>query len=289
MTFRFLIAEGLSSLRRVAAASTIGAFLTGISLAIVGGLTLVAIAYRNELAAARTSATVEVFLADNIDAARAAEIVKEITSFPTVHGARVRSQQESASLFGLDMTADSALMREGLPLPTTIEVRLQERAQGVAAMADLGRHLREIIGVDDVSFPSELVKTVERRSTIFLRITLAIGALLSIAVVGVVANTSQLTVISRRSVIRTMRLLGAERRWIIAPFIIQGFIIGLAGGAIATGLLYGAWALFNDVHPTLLPGELRLYPLAFPVIGAALGILGATAASSYYIARERTA
>jgi cell division transport system permease protein len=288
MTIRFLVAEGLSSLRRVAAASTIGAFLTGISLAIVGALTLVALAYRNELAAARTSATVEVFLADNVDHARAAEIASEITSFPNVRSTHLRTAQESAELFGTDLS-DSTLLKGDLPLPTTIQVQLQERAQEVGAMAELGRHLHEIIGVDDVSFPSELVTTVQRRSRIFLRIALAIGGLLSIAVVGVVANTAQLTVISRRSVIGTMRLLGAERRWIVAPFVIQGLIIGLAGGAIATGLLYGAWALFNDIEPSLMPRDFSYYPLIFPLVGAALGMLGATAASSYYIARERTA
>ncbi len=291
MTLRFLVSEGISSLRRVAAASTIGAFLTGISLAIVGGLVMVALAYRNELAAARTSAAVEVFLADDVDPSRAASIEREITSFPDVRAAHLRTPEESASLFGIQTGPgpDGAGVEQELPLPVTIQVRLAERAQDVASMTRVGHQLRQILGVEEVSFPSELVRTVEHRSNIFLRIAGAIGALLSVAVIGVVANTAQLTVISRRSVIRTMRLLGAERRWIVAPFVVQGFIIGLAGGAVASGLLYGAWALFRDIGTSLLPRDYLFYPLAFPVVGALLGMIGATAASSYYIARERTA
>jgi len=287
MTLRFLIAEGFASTRRVLAASIIGSLLTGIALSIVGGLTLVALAYRAELGRARSSATVEVFLADRVDSSEAASTAEAIRSFPDVRLARVRSRRESADLFDIQPGADTALFPEGLPLPITIRVELAEEAQNVEGMTRIGEKFRQLSGVDDVSFPDELVRTVEDRSKIFLRIALAIGIILSASVIGVVANTAQLTVVSRRSVIRTMRLLGAERRWVVAPFIIQGLLIGLVGGAVATGLIYGSWYLFPELGGMLRGRELDIFPLLFPLVGMVLGMAGAASASGYYVARQR--
>jgi cell division transport system permease protein len=286
MTFRFLLAEGITSLRRVAAASTIGAGLTGIALAIVGGFALLALAYRSDLAAARASATVEVFLADGIASRRAQTVADEITGFPLVRSARVRSREEALRLFGSGLGNDTAF-KDDLPLPTTIQVELEEQSQSVAET--LGKKLRGIPDVEDVAFPSELVRVVDERSNSFVKIAIVIGIALSASVIGVVANTAQLTVVSRRSVIRTMRLLGAERRWVLAPFVIQGFLIGLAGGTLAALALYGMWLLFPPLEVMLRTGELRLFPLIFPAAGALLGSLGAAMASGYYLRRNRTA
>ena len=286
MTFRFLFREGLSSIRRVTAASVIGALLTGVSLAIVGGFLLVALAYRAELARAQDSAMVEVFLADDVDSVRAESIATEMTTFPNVTSARVRSRKEALELFGADTGGDTILFKSGLPLPTTIQVELQEEARSIEGMTETGKRFQEISGVDEVSFPSELVRTVEERSEIFLRLAVAIGAILSLGVIGTVAITAQLTVVSRRTVIRTMQLLGAEQRWVLAPFIIQGFIIGLAGGAVSTLGLYGSGMAFPGLSPLLQSSSLTYLPLLFPLVGGLFGMLGAAIASGYYVARE---
>lgn len=287
MTFRFLLAEGITSLKRVAAASAIGALLTGIALAIVGGLALIALAYRSDLASARASAAVEVFLDDGIDQRRASTIAAEITGFPLVHRARVRTREEALELFGFGMSDDTSLLNSDLPIPTTIQVELEEQGQSMRGIEELGVKLRGIGGVDDVAFPSELVRIIDERSGSFAKIALAIGIALSVSVIGVIANTAQLTVVSRRSVIRTMRLLGAESRWVLAPFVVQGFLIGLAGGLLAALVLYGAWLLFPTLEGMLKGSELTIFPLIFPAAGAILGSLGAALASGFYLRQHR--
>jgi cell division transport system permease protein len=282
MTLRFLLVEGISSVRRVAAASMIGAFVIGVALAIVGGLVLVAIAYRSELNMARASAAVEVFLDDDIALPRARMIADEITSFPSVSAARVRSREEAAELFDMNRTVDTAAARELLPLPLTIQVELEQDAQDIVSMQAVREDLSGIVGVEDVAFPGELVAIVDSRSRLFFRIALSIGVALTLAVLGIMATTAQLAVVSRRSVIRTMWLLGAERRWVLAPFVIQGMIIGMAGGTLATLIQYLSWLLFPGIESLLESSGLRYLPLVFPVVGLILGGLGSAAASGYY-------
>lgn len=280
MTVRFLIKEGFTALRRVAAASSISAFLIGVALAIVGGLSIVALAYRGELLQARRSANVEVFLAETTSDAAARSIAAEITAFPVVESARIRSRAEAARLF--DLSVDPTLP---VPLPLTVNVTLRDEARRLDSIAAIRSRLLQIHGVDDVAFPSDLLTTVEARSELFFRIALAIGIALSLGAIGITATTAQLTVVSRRSVIRTMWLMGAEERWVLAPFIIQGTLIGLGGGLLAASILYASWLAFPNLGGGY-PREFVLLPLVFPLIGTALGVVGSTVASRYYIRRE---
>lgn len=287
MTFRFLLAEGIASIRRVPVASIVGAVLTGISLAIVGGFLLIAVGYRSELNRARASATVEVFLKSELSPADARSIAEKIRSLPGVSRTYVRTPEEGAELFGDEMHLDSAVFGAALPLPTTIRVDLAEESRTSAQAENLRRRLTALNGVDDAVFASELLKTVEERLALFLRIALLVGGLLILGVIGIVAVTAQLTVVTRRSMIRTMRLLGAERRWILSPFVIQGFLIGLTGGLLAAlGLLLGS-TYVPEIGMTI-PARYQLPVLAsVSLLGGALGTLGSGIAGGYYIARGK--
>ncbi len=285
MTLRFLMAEGLASLQRVAAASAIGVGLTGIALAIVGGLAALALAYNSELEVARRSVGAEVFLTDGLPRGGPELIARELESFPEVHRARLRTRQEAATIFGSLGPGDSIRYDADLPLPQTIQVELDAEERSLAAAERLRRRTSEIRGVDEIVFPDELVRTVEERSATFLRIALVIGGVLSLSVIGVVANTSQIALLSRRSVIRTMRLMGAERRWILAPFVIQGALIGVAGGTLAGGLLYLSWLLVPAFGEYVESHSLEYLLLAFPLLGGVLAGLGSLAASTYHLRR----
>lgn len=287
MTFRFLLVESLASIRRVAAASVVGALLTGVSLAIVGGFLLIASGYQSELDNARASATLEVFLADSINQTDAAQIAEAISNVPQVTSVRVRTPEEGAELFGEEINLDSNAFGNSLPLPTTIRVDLREESRTSADAETLRTLLISMDGVDDAAFASELLKTVEARLELFLKTATLVGILLLLGIVGIVGVTAQLTVVTRRSMIRTMRLLGAERRWILSPFVIQGLLIGLAGGTIAALALFSARGYLPELGSTI-PAHLQLPLLiSIGVAGGILGTLGSGIAGGYYIAKGK--
>ncbi len=280
MTTRFLVAEGFASLRRVAVASSVGALLTGIALAILGGLLLLAMIYRADLDEARASVGAEVFLADWVNDEGAQRIARQLASFPEVENARPRATKETLEMLGLK---GSPL----IPLPRTIRVDLSDEvreaeATGPATMR-ISDRARKIPGVDEIAFPDQLVRTVDRRSALFFEVAIVVVGALALSVIGIVGNTAHTTVLARRPVITTMRLLGAERRWIIAPFLIQGSMIGFAGGLLAAVVLFLLRYPFPGLETSFGQGEYELFLLVFPAVGTLLAGFGALCASFYYL------
>src|SRR5204863_5520036 len=76
-------------------------------------------------------------------------------------------------------------------------------------------------------------------ATSTIKILLAsLSALLVVASVLLVANTIRLSVFARRREVEVMSLVGATNWFIRWPFVIEGLLVGLAGAAVAVGILW---------------------------------------------------
>ncbi len=65
-----------------------------------------------------------------------------------------------------------------------------------------------------------------------------ITALLILASLMLVSNTIRLSIYTRRREVEVMRLVGATRWFIRWPFMIEGVVVGLAGGLVAILILW---------------------------------------------------
>lgn len=77
-----------------------------------------------------------------------------------------------------------------------------------------------------------------------------IAAILIVVAVLLVSNTIRLTIFARQTEIEIMRLVGAKKGFIQAPFALEGGLIGLIGAVIATGLLY---VTYQSIQ--MIPGQ----------------------------------
>ena len=65
-----------------------------------------------------------------------------------------------------------------------------------------------------------------------------ITALLIVASLMLVGNTIRLSIYTRRREVEVMRLVGATRWFIRWPFMIEGVVVGFAGGLVAILILW---------------------------------------------------
>ena len=126
------------------------------------------------------------------------------------------------------------------------------------------------------------------------------AGLLLLAVLGggaavLVANTLRLGVFARRDEIEIMKLVGATDTFVQGPFLLEGVLVGAAGGALAAGTLA---ALARFALPRLagalqvaapLRGEVLPAALAAGLVGggAALGLVASALAVGRELGRRR--
>jgi cell division transport system permease protein len=120
------------------------------------------------------------------------------------------------------------------------------------------------------------------------------GVLLLLAIVAyaVIANSMRGIAASRRQEVTITRLLGARGWMLRGPFVVEGLMTGALAGAVAAGLVAGAWLLAvqfeSAIYSQLLPGvdALSIQYVLAAVISAGL-ILGAATAMFGFRARAR--
>ncbi|PIV72268.1 MAG: cell division protein FtsX [Rhodocyclales bacterium CG17_big_fil_post_rev_8_21_14_2_50_68_7] len=282
------------ALRRFAQApwsSLLAALVIGIALALPasGHLLLANLLPIAERVSARPE--ISLFLALGADKRDAAEIQARLGRTAGVSGWRFVSREETAKRMrtteGLAEVLDS-LPRNPFPDAFVIEPSTETEA-GLGA-------LRETLAawpkVEHVQIDSAWVKRLAALVKLARAALLAAAGLLAAALVVVTFNTIRLQILGQREEIELARLLGATDGFIRRPFFYFGTLQGLAGGAVACGLVFAvvgfARAPLADLAGLYDPAfslrtlEARDAVLVLAAAGA-LGWLGAWASVSRHL------
>lgn len=120
------------------------------------------------------------------------------------------------------------------PLPNSFMVYVEDKdaANYIATTAET------ITGVDDVVYYQDTIEKLAKVTNFISVGSIVCMAFLIIISIIIVANTIKLTVFNKEKEIGIMKYLGATDRFVRAPFVISGIIIGLFSSGVATGLIY---------------------------------------------------
>lgn len=142
---------------------------------------------------------------------------------------REQGEKEMAGLLGDDFLD----VFETSPIPVSIDVTLNADYVSSDSLEMVKEEISASPLVDEVAYQRSLVDTLNANlSKISLVIGVFIILLLFISFV-LINNTVRLNVYARRFTVHTMRLVGATRAFIRAPFLIQAVFQGLFSALIA--------------------------------------------------------
>ena len=130
------------------------------------------------------------------------------------------------------------------PLPASIEATLRDPAEPEAPVIRLMDEIRALPGVEDVQFNRRWADRIRALRRLSDAVGLFIGGLLILISVAVVSGAIRLNILGRRDEIVILHLVGASNGYIRSPFLLEGLILGAAGGAVALGLVTLAVHLF---------------------------------------------
>ncbi len=156
------------------------------------------------------------------------------------------------------------------PLMPTIDVYLQARYTHPDSVIRLEKAISEYPVVDEVYYQESILNLINdnvRKISAFL---LVISLLLFLIALTIINNTIRLSIYSKRFLINTMQLIGANRSFIRKPFLLKSLFFGFLAALIAIGLLMGLMYLIEKEFFTLFTYEnINLFLLLCLALAAA--------------------
>ncbi|APD08656.1 MULTISPECIES: cell division protein FtsX [Thermus] len=214
-------------------------------------------------------------------------ILTEIQAWPEVGEVRLQTKEEALAQLVLDYPylAEAKDLVEN-PLPDTLRLRLKDPEE----VRKVAERLKNLPGVEEVEYGGELT---ERLVQVLSGSRLAMGVLVGLLLLNTffsVMGAIRLSVESRKEALSIMLLVGATRRFIQGPFVVEGLLLTLGAGALALvlgGLLYRGLAQavqgLLPFVPVLGPGDLLRTGLGVLLLAGVLGAGGAYMASRAYL------
>ena len=157
------------------------------------------------------------------------------------------------------------------PLPDSFDVTLSSAAAKSEDLDAFVQDVKQLDGVSYVSYPKQLLEQVHSVLDVMQLLIFAFGAVMLIISFVLLGNTVRLAVFSHHEAIKTMKLVGATKWFIIRPFLGRSLLQGLLAGVFATLLFIGV--LFGLQYS--LPGfEVATHLKMAIAVAAAMVVLG---------------
>lgn len=243
----FFTGEAIRAMRRNVAPTTAAVVTTVLTAILIGVLVPIFQTTQSKSAEVRDQLELRVFLFDDATKAEINTLQSDIAAIPSVSEVSFLSKADALAEFRRDYGQENRdVLRElrGNPLPANFIVRPDDAAELDAIRAAIQPPNQS----GKPTYISPIVQQVDNRQATANKIEEVTGALklvltvITALLIGasllLIGNTIRLSIYTRRREIEVMRLVGATRWFIRWPFMIEGVVVGILGGAIAILVLW---------------------------------------------------
>ena len=243
--------DGRMMRRRIANAYLSSVVSISLVLLLIGVASLVLVNAGSVTRYLKENMTVSVILTSDADEQDAQEYALEVSAYPYVRQTRVVSREEGERELADMLGEDFLDVFETSVVPVSVDVALKADYVHPDSLAFISGQLSapEIVDVLDArqNLVEALTSNIARISVVF---AVLIALLLFISFV-LINNMVRLSVFARRFTIHTMRLVGATRSFILAPFLRSAALQGLVSAVIAGAVIWGVFTAMKDSFPQL--------------------------------------
>jgi cell division transport system permease protein len=274
MRFPYLITQAVR--RRKGWGSNL-ALIIGIasSFLVLGSFLLITLNLKEAGQKLKGEVQVEVYLKSDITPLQLHMLLQGINRSPEVERVEYRSSQ--VALAQLSSYLGGGLL-EGLeanPLPASFRLGLKDEFKGFEQVSLVADRIRSREGVEDIEFGGAWLQNLDKAMFVFLMVDVVFGLIITISIIMMVSNFMHMVVLSQAESLQIMSLLGASRKDLYLPLIIQGGLLGVTGALLGMLLLGAGHLLFTGqvVGIDFLPFPLILGMIVFGMILAMCGTL----------------
>ncbi len=222
-----------------------------------------------------------VYIDSELPEAEAKSVGTQINRIPNVLKAEFVSRQQALENFVADHQENEAFSGVAAEdLRHRFVVTLMDNS----FMEETVEAIEIISGVAKINAAYELAEGFTTLQDVLHIASLAVIAVLLIVSLLIISNTVKLAMYDRRDEIAIMKMVGATNGFIRLPFVVEGFLLGMLGAALAFGLewlMYDALVLRIEAVDTLklftfVPFTQLLGPMVATFVAAGLfvGVVG---------------
>ena len=179
------------------------------------------------------------------------------------------------------------------PFTASIEIKLNAQYANSDSIAWIEKEILTNKKVMEVSYPQNLIDSVNRNIQKVSLFLLGLAALLTLISFALINNTIRLAIYSKRFLIHTMKLVGASWSFIRRPFLVRNVWIGVLAGFMADAVLLGMAYMLVKYEPQLIeiitPNTLLIVMSSVFVFGLAITFLCAYISINKYLRMKASA
>ncbi len=280
---RLAAREALLGFRRAPVLSALSITTIAFSLFAFGLFSLVALNIRSTLQAMESRVEIRAFLVDSTTPESIAAAMGDIGGFPEVARVEYITREQALERARSELGEFKDVFEAGF-LPASIDVRLRDGFRDPATVRKIAERIKVYSFVDDVRFGEEWVQKLYSIRNVATAAGVILGLAFAAVSIIVIGATIRMAVMARSREISIMRLVGATDGFIQRPFLIEGLVKGLLGGALALLLTWFASSLITRYF---IQTEFFDAKLAFLGLlgGALIGVVGSAVSVGRQIRR----
>ena len=182
---------------------------------------------------------VSVMMKQNVDESDALKYKEELDQLSFIRSSVFVSREQGRREMEEMLGEDFLNVFETAPIPVSIDVTLNAEYVSADSIEVVKAAIVESPMVEEVVYQKSLIDTLNANlSRISMVLSVFIALLMFISFV-LINNTVRLNVFARRFTIHTMKLVGATRAFIRAPFLVQSLFQGVFAAFVAIMAIVG--------------------------------------------------
>ena len=235
--------------------------------------------------------SITIYLKEDMPTLESVQVGEELRKVDNVATCEFVPKDEALESM-MKMLGDDGTVLEGLTgsenfLPDAYDISMTDLTKYDETIANI----KKVDGVDHITDYSDIANKLNSLDSLVNMVGFWVVLLLGIVSLFIIANTVRVTMYSRRMEISIMKSVGATNWFVRWPFVVEGVVIGLIAGALASILLF---VLYNSVMqvisgiaafftPIAMSQLVLPYTVGFMLVGAAFGALGGMISIGKYL------
>ena len=237
--FGYLLKEGVRGIFLHGFMSFAAVCVTVACLIIIGSFSMLLYNLNIMVAEVEQDAEILVYIDENYTEAEAKSVGSKINMIENVHQATFVSRQQALEEFVAKQGNEAAF--QGIQADV-LRYRFIVTLEDNNRMKETVPMIEAVSGVDEVNAPYRVAEAFATVQHILRIVSAAVIILLLVVSLLIISNTVKLAMYDRRDEIAIMKMVGATNAFIRFPFVVEGFLLGMFGAAMAFFL---EWGLYN--------------------------------------------